>query len=150
MSYLQFYHYPYEKSYSYLYPYLYHPGHRENASWERRFVDGLAEKKGGSVKKLWPMMATVTAEHPKIDVLCYLAGTTFKRIGGVKEFPNAWEALQPLNKEFWLVSELLGQNQYAVFLGLNFKPGDWQKLGFVHCHSEEGTARLANLQYTAK
>ena len=44
MSHLDFYHYPYQQSYSYFYSYLYHLGHRENTSWERRFDDGLAEK----------------------------------------------------------------------------------------------------------
>jgi len=57
MSYLDPYSYQHLYPYPYLYPYQYHLRHIENASWERGFVDVLAEKKGGSVKKLWPMMA---------------------------------------------------------------------------------------------
>jgi len=103
------------------------------------------------------VIAALTRRHPKLDVLCYLSGTAFKRISTATDFPNVWEALQALNKQFWLMSELLGQNQYAVFLGLNFKPGDWldpyckiRRLGFVDVITEEGQARVKKLQYTNK
>ncbi len=51
MSYLEFYSYRQLEPYPHLYPDQYHLRHLENAGWERRFVDSLAEKKSGGTKE---------------------------------------------------------------------------------------------------
>lgn len=84
-------------------------------------------------------LAELSRVCPRLDMAIHWNARVRRLMRGRKwEFIDIDDAIAMLNKQHWLIRKPLGNHQWTVLIGRNFRVGDHKALGYYHLESREG------------
>ena len=130
-------------------------------------LPGLLNAKDGKRKRLGMLYTDPSGTPPdfnlltrishnnrfeQIDFLIYCSATNIKRIiGAGNDCIRLKEAIETINKKYWLIREPMGRHQWTFILGTNWKGfPQFEKIGLYQVTTEKGQEILKRLNYTNK
>lgn len=94
-------------------------------------------------------LAWMSNECPRIDLVLNWNSTQFKRNRGAfgDDRPTLSDAINKMNKRFWLIRQPMGRWQWTLLIGRNMQISEYPSLGFYHLNSSRGQEIFRRCNY---